>query len=182
MRPHHRLLAMVPALALSGCGPGDVFGTPRDAFAPLCPNPQLIPQLADLTRYAGPGPGHDITDLIVQARVTAVDGSCRPGARRDQLDTSVRISIAVQRGPAMQGRDAELPVFLAITRGEDIQDKQMLPVHVSFPPNVEQVTMTSPPITLKLPVGQKLTGASYTLIAGFQLTPDELSANRQAGG
>jgi hypothetical protein len=181
MRVYHCVLAALPALALSGCGPGDLFGTPRDAFAPLCPNPQLIPTLADLTRYAGPGPGHDITDMIVQARVTAVNGSCKPGDRRDQLDTSVRISVAVQRGPAMRGRDTDLPVFLAVARGQDVEDKQVFPVHVSFPPNVERVTLTSPPVTLTLPVGPKLTGASYTLIAGFQLTPDELSANRQRG-
>ncbi|HEX2943509.1 MAG TPA: hypothetical protein VHO91_20815, partial [Rhodopila sp.] len=64
---------LVPAallLPLFGCGPA------RGPFAPACPSPRLIPSLAEMTRYAGPGPGHDLTDLILQARIMAVNGSC----------------------------------------------------------------------------------------------------------
>lgn len=177
-----RWLAPLLALPLFGCGPGDVFGPGRNAFAPTCPSPRLIPSLADLTRYTGPGPGHDLTELILQARVTAVNGNCKFSEDPSVLPTTVRITIAVRRGPAMRGREADVPVFLAVTQGNDVRDKQIFPVRVVFPPNVEQLTMTSPDISLNLPVGKNVTGASYGLIAGFQLTPEELKANRAAGG
>jgi hypothetical protein len=163
-------------LPLFGCGPE------RNAFAPLCPAPRLIPALADLTRYAGPGPAHDLTDLILQARVTAVNGKCQAGDDKSILPTTVQVTISVIRGPAMQGREADVPVFLAVAEGDTIRDKQVFPVHVVFPPNVDRLSMNSGDINLGLPVSPEKSGAAYGIIAGFQLTPDELAANRRASG
>ncbi|PPQ30658.1 hypothetical protein [Rhodopila globiformis] len=169
----------VPALllGLSGCG-----GAGPDQFAPPCPSARLIPELSDMTRYAGKGPAHDLTDLIVQAHVMGVKGSCSAGDDKSVLPAKVQVTIAVQRGPAMRGREADVPVFLAVTEGETVRDKQVFPVHVVFPPNVDRLTMTSQDIDLALPVSARKTGAAYGIIAGFQLTPDELAANRRAAG
>jgi hypothetical protein len=170
----------LPAILLSiaGCGPG------RNEFAPACPAAALVPSLADLTRYASdhPGGGRDLTDLVVQARVIRIDGSCAAGDSAGTIDAKVQVSIAVQRGPAMSGREADVPVFVAVTKGDDVRDKQILPVHVVFPPNVDRLNLTSPVVDLILPVDASVTGAAYKVIAGFQLTPDELAANRRANG
>ncbi len=170
----------VLGLLLSGCGPG------RNEFAPLCPTPRLIPTLADVTRYSGPGPTHDVTDLILQARVIAVNGSCQAGKDPAWLPAKVTVSISIQRGPAMQGREADVPVFLAVTEGqgkdETVRTKEVYQLHLAFPPNVDRLTITSPEIDMDLPVSKEKSGAAYTIIAGFQLTPAELAANRGAGG
>ncbi|MDR3530188.1 MAG: hypothetical protein P4L90_06515 [Rhodopila sp.] len=171
-----RLCVPILLLPLFGCGPG------RNAFAPVCPTVRLIPALADMTRYAGNGPAHDVTDLILQARVVAVNGSCANGDDKAVLPAKVQVSISLQRGPAMSGREADVPVFLAVTEGETVRDKRVFPVHVVFPPNVDRLTMTSPAIDLDLPVSATVSGASYGIIAGFQLSPDELAANRRAVG
>jgi hypothetical protein len=177
-RLHFAVRLCVPALLLPlfGCGPG------VNTFAPQCPTARLFPTLADLTRYAGPGPAHDLTDLVLQARVTAVNGKCQAGDDKAILPATVNVTISVQRGPAMQGREAEVPVFLAVTEGEDVRDKKVFPVHVIFPPNVDRLTLDSGDIALDLPVSANKSGAAYGIIAGFQLTPDELAANRKAGG
>jgi hypothetical protein len=174
-----RLRSAVPLcvpILLFGCGPKP------NTFAPACPTARLVPALADVTRYAGPGPAHDVTDLILQARVTGVNGSCEAGDDAALLPAKVQVTLLVQRGPAMQGRDADLPVFLAVTEGDTVVDKRVFAVHLAFPPNVDRLTITSPNIDLDLPVSADKTGASYGVIAGFQLTPDELSANRRNGG
>jgi hypothetical protein len=168
------LLALV--LPLFGCGPG------RSDFAPVCPTARLIPSLGDLSRYAGPGPAHDLTDLIVQARVVAVDGKCQFGDDKSTLATTVQISISMQRGPAMHGREADVPVFLAVTEGETVRDKKVYPVHVVFPPNVDRLMISSGDIDLRLPVSPAKSGAFYGIIAGFQLSPDELTTNRRTSG
>jgi hypothetical protein len=178
MRSRLLIRLCVPALllAVSACGPA------RNAFAPVCPNARLIPALADLTRYAGPGPAHDLTDLILQARVTAVNGQCSAGDDKSILPATVQVSISVQRGPAMQGREADIPVFLAVTEGDTVLDKRDFPVHIVFPPNVDRLVATSRDIDLSLPVSAEKSGAAYGIIAGFQLAPGELAANRRAGG
>jgi hypothetical protein len=171
-----RLCVPVLLLPQFGCGPD------RNTFAPLCPSARLVPALADVTRYAGPGPAHDVTDLILQARVVAVDGSCEAGDDASVLPAKVKVSLSIRRGPAMQGREADVPVFLAVTEGDNVRDKKVFPLHLTFPSNVDQLTITSPEINLDLPVSANKSGAAYGIIAGFQLTPDELAANRQASG
>lgn len=173
-----RLRYCLPALLLPlfGCGPE------RNQFPPVCPTAKLVPALADLTRYAGPGPTHDLTDMVLQARVVAVDGKCVTGDDKSVLPTTVTVSMSLQRGPAMSGRDADLPVFLAVAEGETVRDKRVFQVHVAFPPNVDRITITSPEIDMALPVSAEKSGAAYGIIAGFQLTPEELAANRQGSG
>ena len=82
----------------------------------------------------------------------------------------------------MQGREADVPVFLAVTEGDTIRDKKVFPVHVVFPPNVDRLAMNSGDIDLGLPVSPQKSGNAYAVIAGFQLTPDELATNRKGGG
>ncbi|HBK08016.1 MAG TPA: hypothetical protein DDZ81_19535 [Acetobacteraceae bacterium] len=175
---HFRLRYCLPALLLPlfGCGPE------RNQFAPLCPSAKLVPALADLTRYSGPGPTHDLTDMVLQARVVTVDGKCAAGDDKSVLPASVAVSFLLQRGPAMVGREADLPVFLAVVEGDTVRDKRVFQVHLIFPPNVDRMTITSPPIDLNLPVSPEKSGAAYGIIAGFQLTPEELAANRQGSG
>jgi hypothetical protein len=176
LRVAAQVCVLVLLLPLVGCGPA------RNAFAPQCPTPRLIPALADVTRYGGPGPAHDVTDLILQARVVAVNGSCEAGDDQSRLPAKVQVSISILRGPAMQGREADVPVFLAVTEGDAVRDKQVFPLHLTFPPNVDRLTITSPEIDMDLPVSSNKSGAAYSIIAGFQLSPDELAANRGAGG
>jgi len=176
LRSAIRFSVPVFLLPLFGCGPG------LHDFAPVCPTARLVPALADLTRYAGPGPTHDLTDLIVQARVVSVNGKCKAGDNKSILPTTVQVSISVQRGPAMKGRETDVPVFLAVTEGETVRDKKVYPVHVVFPPNVDRLFVSSGDIDLALPVSPAKSGAAYGIIAGFQLSPDELAVNRRAGG
>ena len=161
------------ALPLFGCGPG------RNEFAPACPRAVLVPALSDLTRFNGAG--RDLTDMMLQARIVQVNGQCSPGSA-GTLAASVSISIAIQRGPGMKGREADVPVFVAVSRGDDVLDKQMLPVRVVFPPNVDRVTLTSKPIDLSLPVNDGVNGPSYRVIAGFQLSSEEMEINRASTG
>jgi hypothetical protein len=176
LRLVRRLCVSLLLLPLLGCEPG------RNEFAPLCPSARLIPALADITRYSGPGPAHDITDLVLQGRVVAVNGSCEAGEDASKLPAKVQVSISIQRGPAMKGREADVPVFVAVTEGDAVRDKKVFHVRLMFPSNVDKLTITSPEIDMDLPISPKKSGAAYSIIAGFQLTPAELALNRRAGG
>ncbi len=172
--PKRALACLCLPLLLLGCGPG------RNEFAPPCPAPVLLPAVSDLTRYSPTATTHDLTQLVVQARIESLNGSCKAGDDASTIDTTVRIGLSIQRGPAMSGREVNLPVFLAVALGNDVRTKQIFPVHATFPPNVDRLNITSDDIEMKIPVSDKITGASYGLIAGFQLTPAELAENRAA--
>ncbi len=162
------VLLLVGLASLSGCGPG------RDQFAPACPQASLLPQAADLTRYR-PGSAHDLTDLMLQGRVVTVAGKCEPGPNANLLDTTVMVTMELDRGPAAPGRTADVTYFVAVAQGEQILDKRVYANRVAFPPNLDKVWLTGDPVFMRLPVSASRSGAAYTIWVGFQLTPAEMA-------
>jgi hypothetical protein len=162
---------------LSGCGPG------KDQFAPVCPHASLLWQAADLNRYRDETAAstQDIRDLVMSGRVVAVPATCVAGETATQLAADVGVTMQFTRGPAMPGRATTVQYFLAVTENGNILDKQVYQSPVVFPPNIDQQTLTSPSVHMVFPVSPTKSGAAYTVLGGFQLTPDELAYNRRHG-
>jgi hypothetical protein len=165
-------LAALLLTSLAACGPS------KNVFAPACPQPRFVQSLSDLVRFR-PGGGQDITDLVLQGRLLRVDGTCAYGDSQTELQTTATVVVDLQRGIAMQGRQADVPIFVAVADGDVVRDKRIYTLHVEFPSNVDRATATSPEIDMTLPISATKSGAAYGIIAGFQLTPDELAVNRQ---
>lgn len=171
-----RSLLIAPLLiALASCGPK------RDEFAPVCPVPALVPAASDMSQYRDGASGRDVTDMVLQGRITNVGGQCQPGNDKNHLAASTVVAFEFVRGPGMQGRTATVPFFVAVSEGSNIYDKKVFAAQVVFPPNIDQITVSSQPVPMSFPISQGKSGAAYTIWAGFQLTESELSANRQSG-
>jgi hypothetical protein len=167
------LATLLPLLA--DCGPK------TNQFAPPCPRPAFLSDAASVDQYRpsdAPGGQHDLTDLVLHGRVVALSGTCQPGDNKGQLATTVTMTVELTRGPAMQGRDTNVPAFLAVTDGNAILDKRIYPIQVTFPPNVDRLTLNSGELNLVLPITPAKSGAAYLILAGFQLSPDELRQTR----
>jgi hypothetical protein len=162
---------------LDGCGPG------KDEFAPPCPHADLLWEAADISRYRdeSASASEDIRDLVLFGRIIAVPARCEAGDSPTQLSADVGISVQLTRGPAMQGREADVPFFLAVTEGGRILDKEVFQTHIVFPANTDQVNLTSQMVHMVFPINPTKSGAAYTVLAGFQLTEDELAVNRRKG-
>jgi hypothetical protein len=168
------LLAGTLAL-LSGCGPG------KNQFPPACPRTDLLWEAADISRYRVESAvvNQDIRDLVLSGRIIAVPAKCREGDSRKQVDADVGFTMQLTRGPAMEGREVDVPYFLAVTEDGRILDKKIYPAHLVFPPNVDQITWNSDGVRMVFPVSATKSAAVYTVLAGFQLTADELAVNRR---
>lgn len=171
-----RLLPVLLLPLLLGCGPG------RNQFAPVCPNPVFLRELSDLARYRPGAAGRDLTDLLFSATLTSIQGECREGSTPRTLDTTVTVVMEVVRGPALTTPDVEIPIFIAITEGDDILNKQIYPVRTTFPSALGRVNVATPAIELTIPISPQKSGAAYGIIIGFQLTPEERETNRHRSG
>lgn len=171
-RPFAPLAAVaLAALELAGCSSGN-------KFPPACPALSLLPDAADLTRYRSAG--QDITDLEVDARITAVPAKCsqdEPG----RVTAVLRVAMTVQRGPAATGNRVALPYFVAVTDGGRVLDKQDYTMLAEFPTNINQAVPTGEDVQLVLPVTQAKSAAAYSIYVGYVLTPEELALNRKRG-
>ena len=160
---------------LAGCGPK------VNEFAPPCPSPAIIADAADIDHFRGPpvpGGGNDLTDLVLHGRIVGVSGSCKQGDKKSQLLTTVNVHMELVRGPAMRGNGTDVFYFVAVTQGENILDKHVYQMPVAFSANVDRQNWAAAPVTFVLPVSVSESGAAYSILVGFQLSPDELAANR----
>jgi hypothetical protein len=157
-------------LALTGCG-----GNGSEQFAPPCPVPSIPRDFGDLHRFRGNG--RDLTDSVLEGRITGLDGSCTRGGAGITVAT-ISVGIDLTRGPAASGRSADLSYFVAVSEGEQIIDKQVYTLHAEFPANTDRLRLAGDQVELRLPVTPEKTAAAYRVSVGFQLSPAELDVNR----
>lgn len=167
-------LALVLPLALAACGG---FG-PKQEFPPVCPKLALLKDGADITRFSPRG--QDVTDLVLDGRLTAVPANCTYG-KGSTVAASLKVTMDLARGPAAGGRDLDVPYFIAVSRAGQVVDKQVYTLRASFPPNVERMSVTSDQVDMVFPVSAEVPASAYQIFVGFQLTPDELQRNRSRG-
>lgn len=144
--------------------------------APACPQLAIVKEAADLVRTNGRG--QDITDLVLDARITAVPASCKLGPK-NTVEAELRVAVELVRGPAAQGRRVNVPYFIAVTDSQDrLLDKQEYSFQGDFPVNVDRVNTAGQPVTLAIPTSAERPASSFRVYVGFALTPEEVAANR----
>lgn len=170
VRPAFLLLGLA---GLSGCG----FGS-QEKFPPACPSLALLDDAADVTRYRGTG--HDVTDVVLDGRITAVPADCR----RDGtgfVKTTLRVRADLMRGNASTTRSASVGYLVSVTDGDRIVDQQDYTLNAAFASNVERVAVSGDDIELRFPVTRTKNASAYKIYVGFRLTPEELDINRKRG-
>lgn len=179
MRVRLVLAAALAGLTPAACGGGRDRGT---ALPVACPRPGILADGADLTRWR-PGRVQDLTTLVFDARITGLNGSCRPGRGDRSLEVMLTPSFAVERGPAGSGeRAAELPWFVAVVGpGDEILQRQTFVERVPFNRGEPRTAGEAEPVRLSLPVGEERRATDYRILVSFALTAEELAANRRRG-
>jgi hypothetical protein len=175
-----RFVRLAAVLGCAGVSLSACVGT--GSFPPACPEVAIDRDLRDLVHYRPSRTGTaDLADLVVDARIAGFTGSCAQ-SDKDQLTTTVAVTVELTRGPAARSRTENLPIFVAVVSHDTVLDKQVYPLQANFPPNMDRLRLTSSPIMLNLPVGKGKPGSTYQVWIGFQLTPQELALNREREG
>jgi hypothetical protein len=157
-------------LALAGCSSGG-----GDQRGPECPQLQLLPDAADLTRTNGNGAG--LVDQVLAAHITAVPATCSAG-KQGFVDAKVQVVMDAARGPAAIGRTAQIPYLVTVTKGQQILDQKMYVIDTKFPDNVDRLTLTGEEIAMAFPVTPEQPASAYSIFVSFRLTAAELAYNR----
>jgi hypothetical protein len=170
------ILAGCQSLGLTSGGTGE---------APLVVRPQAeCPRVAtpadtgDITRFRT-AESRDLTDLVISARITALDGTCVLVRRQTAVQVTMTMAVEATRGPAAPGRVMQLPYFVAVTGpDEQILDKAVYSLAVEFPANTQRARMRGEEVRLTLPISSEQQARDYRVFVGFQLTEPELALNR----
>ena len=180
------LVGLAGLVALTACSVPRLPGLPgaERAVAPPCPNVMLPGDTAALTRFL-PGPGRDITDIVLEVRITNFVGECETEfeernsvAAGGTVAVGVNIEFLTERGPAHSGDVGEFVYFVAILDDRDrILAKEVYPVAVRFPIGRNRLRPIDTVFQdLELAPGE--IGADYNIVIGLQLSDAELRDNR----
>jgi hypothetical protein len=173
-RPTRAILALALIAPLAGCSSWFTRKEP-----PPCPTGAIVKDAARKVVYR-PGPGRDITDVVFEATLARISIGCKYDDTGVAVDTAVTIIGA--RGPADTTRRAEVRYFAAVLDpGNAILGKREFQTTLQFPLNVDRGATTEE-LVQRIPVGKNVSAGNFTIVVGFQLTREELEANRQARG
>lgn len=159
-------------LGLAGCSGVFSREDPR-----ACPKVRIDATTAQVTLFA-PGPGRDITDQILTATVTGLEGTC--SYDKTGVLANMNVTFEVDLGPAAPAsRQASFTYFVALPDYFPAAGaKQVYTVAVTFPPNVNRIVYRDEKLSVRLPLNEGETAGNKTVYVGFQLTADELRFNR----
>ena len=168
----YRTLGVLVAVAvlLAACG---IFGKKQQ---PPCPRVSVLKDAQRLVKFK-PGGGNDLSALLHEVRLVGIRAKCK--YHSDEVEVEMALTINARRGPADTTRKAPARYFVAIMdpRGRVIA-KRIFDVTLTFPVNIDSGGITDN-LVQRIPIAKGETAARHTIIAGFQLTAQELEMSRR---
>lgn len=150
----------------------------QTASAVTCPRVLVDEDVGNLTRFRD-GPGRDITDIVVRSEISRIAGSCE--VRDDVINVEFGLELQVERGAAGSGR-VTLPLFVAVVdEAGNVIDRQAFSEVADFTGNRSQAVLRDV-FTIAIPRRPGAATDSHRIYAGFELTRDEVSFNREQTG
>ena len=160
--------------ALAACDADEVV------TAPPCPNIVIVKDTAELTTFR-PGPGRDLTDVVLDARIQRFDGTCETELAADrsgEVEVDLQIFFEATRGPANRTRDGQFDFYVAIAdQGGAILAKKVFRSEFEFEGNRNRIAGVEE-LTQQIPLRSGELGDAFDIFVGFQLSPEQLQYNR----
>ncbi len=149
-------------------------------LAPACPNIVIVKDTAELTKFR-PGPGRDLTDVVLDARIDRFDGECETDLEDDRsgkVEVDLQLIFEATRGPANDTRTGEFRYYVAIAnRGGAILAKKVFATEFEFEGNRNRIGAVEE-LTQEIPLRPGELGEDFDIFIGFQLNPEQLDYNR----
>lgn len=171
-----RLALFAAPLLLGACDTlNSIDFNPKPPPPPPCPRAVVGEDVGRLTRFSGAG--KDPADVVFQAEIGDLTGSCIYDD--DKIEVEMQVQITATRGPAATGDTAKFNYFVAVARNDKtILSRDSFDAEIKLPGD-EPRNGTADEIDQTIPVPNSEAGGDLTIIVGFEMTPDELEYNRK---
>jgi len=157
------------ALLLAGCGSSELFKS--DTIDVACPPLGSLKEAEELVRFR-PGPGKDLTDVALEARVGRVVGKCQVKQSVRLATVLTGVEIFADKGPAMQGQETELEYFIAIRAPNgEIAARESYKLPIDFKGLREARAVDY--LTFQIPNAMPEALRAYRIFIGLQMSREE---------
>ncbi len=172
-------LALAALLGLAACQQGP------EAPPPECPAIAIVQDASELTLFV-PGPGRDLIDVTLEARVSEFGGFCNTDidddTRAGEVEIDLEVLFEATRGPASTSLEATISYFIAITdSNENILARETFDTDLEFEGNRNRIGFVEE-LSQTIPLRAGEFGEDFKVFIGFQLTEEQLEYNRNKLG
>lgn len=175
--PARRKFAVASAVAAMAlfayaCDSGEKFSQR------ICPQVQILEYADRLTEFA-PGPGRDLTDIVLRGRLVNFQGECN--VEKDSVQLDLMLDFLIERGPASRGAEGRFAYFVAISEFHPAPSgKQVFPIELEFESGLNRVAYRDQ-VSVGIPLAEGRSASDFNLFIGFQLDRRQLEFNRSGG-
>lgn len=162
-------LTVLSALVLAGCTTNDQRG--------LCPSANILVPASTLTVFRQNAPA-DPSGELYTVWMSNMKTGCDFDKRELVTDSRVHILFKATRAPSAQAGTYKVPYFVAVAhKGSRVMAKKLFVVSISFAAGETRTSFedTVDSTVIHMARGNKI--GEYEIVAGFQLTQDQLDYN-----
>jgi hypothetical protein len=144
----------------------------------ICPQVAIIHELDTIRDYGGAQPAS--SQLSAASRMQTISGDC--GYQDDGIDIAFELDFVAARGPHLSGNRVQFPFFVAVVDPDgNILNKNMMTEEFHFKGD-DKTTERSDNlhVFIPMPKDKHPAGPNYRVLAGFQLSEDQLKQVRAA--
>ena len=166
----------LPAVLLSGCFGFDTSNFDDSPNVGPCPVAGALYDASRVVEIKGPERHENVG---FTGAIEGVRGYCRY-IGTNPITMEIEIDFAFGRGPKAEDLNHTYPVFVTVTRRDrSILAKERFDIPVTWPADKDIVRLTEKVPGIVIPrANETVSGSNFEVIAGFDLTPEQLAYNR----
>ncbi len=173
-RPAGLAAALCLALVAGACSSNGK----EEAKGPSCPRVGVLADASQLIQFAGTA---DLGGPVFRAEMVNAAANC--DYRRKHVQMALAVQVHAMRQVAGGANVYPSRYFVAVVgAGERILTKQTFDLPIAFENGKRQAVLRDSVEEIRIPVKSKEAGATYEVLVGFELTPDQVIYNRVTSG
>jgi hypothetical protein len=150
----------------------------KEAKGPACPSVGVLADAAQLAQFAST---ENAGDLVFRAEMVNAAASC--DYSRKHVDLALAVQVHAIRGSAGGPSVHPSRYFVAVVDAQErILAREFFSLPIVFENTRQQAVLRDTVDRVRIPVKSKEAGATYQVIVGFELTPDQVIYNRVTSG
>ena len=146
----------------------------------VCPVPAILADTNAIT-VMRPGTTPDLANELYSVKLMNAEGDCVYNQSTQVVRASMDLTFHASRAPSRDAASYTVPYFVVVNENAKIYAKHLYNLRVSFAPGAATADITQAPEDVSIKIGNGKLPWNYQLMAGFQLTPDQMEYNRLKG-
>ncbi len=170
MKPLRLTALPILLLALAGCSQKIV----------VCPIPAILADTSSIT-VMRPGTAPDLANELYTVTMTNAEADCVYNQSTAVVRASMDLSFHASRAPSRDGATYSVPYFVVVHENSKIFAKRLYILRLSFAPGAATADIKQSPDDTSIKISNGKLPWNYQLLAGFQLTPEQMAYNKKKG-